>query len=140
VLAGVYVEQMSSDVSASVGERAIAALHAGDLEAASSLTREMVRVHDRMGISIIDVTDDSAELTMELTAETAGSAPGTVHGGMLATFADVAAATALTRSVDNEKFIQVTTDMHVRYFRQPQSGPLTARAKLVHRGRQILSA
>ena len=59
---------------------------------------------------------------------------------MLATFADVAAATALTRSVDNDKFIQVTTDMHIRYFRQPKGGPLTARATLVHRGRQILSA
>jgi uncharacterized protein (TIGR00369 family) len=131
---------MSGELPESVGERAIAALNAGDLKAASLLTREMVTVHDRMGISIVEVTDDSAELTMELSAETAGSAPGTVHGGMLATFADVAAATALTRSVDNDKFIQVTTDMHIRYFRQPKGGPLTARATLVHRGRQILSA
>ena len=131
---------MSSDVTTSVGEQAIAALDARDFDAASRLTREMVRVHDRMGISIVDVTDDSAQLTMELTAETAGAAPGTVHGGLLATFADVAAATALTGVVDYAKFIQVTTDMHIRYFRQPKSGPLTARATLVHRGRQILSA
>ena len=131
---------MPGDLPESVGERAIAALDAGDHEAATLLTREMVRLHHRMGITIVDVTDDSAELTMELSAETAGSAPGTVHGGMLATFADVAAATALTRSVDNDKYIQVTTDMHIRYFRQPKSGPLTARATLVHRGRQILSA
>jgi uncharacterized protein (TIGR00369 family) len=131
---------MPGDLPESVGERAIAALHAGDLEAATLLTREMVRLHDRMGITIVEVTDDSAELTMELSAETSGSARGTVHGGMLATFADVAAATALTRSVDNDKYIQVTTDMHIRYFRQPKSGPLKARATLVHRGRQILSA
>lgn len=131
---------MSGDVSESVGERAIAALDARNFEAASALTREMVRVHDRMGISIIDVAEDSAELTMELSEETAGSAPGTVHGGLLATFADVASATALTSAVDNQKFIQVTTDMHIRYFRQPKSGPLRASATLVHRGRQILSA
>ena len=33
----------------------------------------------------------------------------------------------------------VTTDMHVRYLRQPKSGPITATARLVHRGRRILS-
>ena len=59
---------------------------------------------------------------------------------MLATFADVTAALALTRSLNNEQLIQVTTDMHIRYFRQPRGGPLTARATVVHRGRLILSA
>jgi uncharacterized protein (TIGR00369 family) len=93
-----------------------------------------------MGITIVAITEDSAETTMELSAETAGSGPGTVHGGMLATFADVTAALALTRSLNDEERIQVTTDMHIRYFRQPKSGPLTARATLVHRGRMILSA
>jgi uncharacterized protein (TIGR00369 family) len=29
--------------------------------------------------------------------------------------------------------------MHVRYYRQPQSGPLTAEATVVHRGRRLLS-
>ena len=100
----------------------------------------MVRLHDRMGITIVAVTDESAELTMELTDETSGSGPGTVHGGLLATFADIAAAMAVTRSLDNETQIQITTDLHIRYFRQPKSGPLTARAELVHQGRKILSA
>jgi uncharacterized protein (TIGR00369 family) len=131
---------MAGDVLASVGERAVAALNAGNLEEATILTREMVRLHERMGITIVAVTEDSAELTMELSAETAGAAPGTVHGGLLATFADVAASLALTRSLNNEKYIQVTTDMHIRYFRQPKSGPLSACATLVHSGRQILSA
>jgi uncharacterized protein (TIGR00369 family) len=93
-----------------------------------------------MGITIVAITEDSAETTMELNPETAGSGPRTVHGGMLATFADVTAALALTRSLQNDGRIQVTTDMHIRYFRQPKSGPLTARAVVVYRGRQILSA
>ena len=124
----------------SVGVRAVAALNEGDLEAATAYTRQMVRLHDRMGITIASITDTSAIVTMELTDETSGSGPGTVHGGLLATFADIAAAMAVTRSLDNETQIQITTDLHIRYFRQPKSGPLTAHAELVHQGRKILSA
>jgi uncharacterized protein (TIGR00369 family) len=131
---------MAGDQKESAFERAVAALNAGDLETATALNRELVRLHDRMGITIVAITEDSAETTMALTADTAGAAPGSVHGGMLATFADVTAALALTRSLQGTDHIQVTTDMHIRYFRQPKAGPLTARATLVHRGRLILSA
>ncbi|WP_257720764.1 PaaI family thioesterase [Mycobacterium sp. JS623] len=34
----------------------------------------------------------------------------------------------------------VTTDMHVRYYRQPRGGPLRAEATMVHNGRTLLSA
>lgn len=122
------------------GRPPVAALIAGDLEAATTHMRQMVRLHDRMGMNIIAVTELGAEMTMELDEETAGSAPGTVHGGALATFADATAALALTRSIDLSTHIPVTTDMHIRYFRQPRSGPLTATATVVHRGRLILSA
>ena len=135
-----YAPKMKDVDPASPGVQAVAALNAGDLEAATAHSRRMVRLHDRMGITIVAVTDESAELTMELTEETSGSAAGTVHGGLLATFADIAAAMAVTRSLDNETQIQITTDLHIRYFRQPKSGPLTAQATLVHHGRKILSA
>ena len=131
---------MSGDFDTSAHERGFAALNTGDLETATTSLRAMVRLHERMGITIVAITEDSAEATMDLSAETAGAAPGSVHGGMLATFADVTAALALTRSLNNDELIQVTTDMHIRYFRQPKSGPLTARATVVHRGRLILSA
>jgi uncharacterized protein (TIGR00369 family) len=68
-----------------------------------------------------------------------GSAEGTVHGGMLATFADVISAFALTGSHGAGTEHPVTTDMHIRYYRQPRSGPLTAEATVVHRGRRLLS-
>ena len=119
--------------------KAVIALNEGDLEAATAHMRRHTRVHDRMGLTIVALTEDSATQTMELSEETAGAGPGTVHGGLLAAFADATAALAVTRSLDNEKQIQVTTDMHIRYFRQPRSGPLTAHATLVHRGRLILS-
>ena len=135
-----YAPKMKDVDPASPGVQAVAALNAGDLADATVHMRKHVRLHDRMGIAIVAMTDESAELTMELTEETSGSAAGTVHGGLLATFADIASAMAVTRSLDNETQIQITTDLHIRYFRQPKSGPLTAKATLVHHGRKILSA
>ena len=114
---------MSDEFEPSDIARAMEALNDGDLETATLLNRELVRLHDRMGITIVAITEDSAEATMELSAETAGSGPGTVHGGMLATFADMTAALALTRSLHGTEHIQVTTDMHIRYFRQPKVAP-----------------
>jgi uncharacterized protein (TIGR00369 family) len=78
-------------------------------------------------------------ITMELSDAVRGSAEGTVHGGMLATLADAASAVALFGAYELDREIPVTTDMHIRYYRQPHAGPLTARADLVHKGRRILS-
>jgi uncharacterized protein (TIGR00369 family) len=78
-------------------------------------------------------------VTMELTEAVRGAAEGSVHGGMLATLADVASAAALWGAYDPDNELPVTTDLHIRYYRQPRAGPLTARAELVHKGRRILS-
>ena len=58
---------------------------------------------------------------------------------MLATLADTASAQALWGAYEFGTEHPVTTDMHIRYYRQPQAGPLTAEANLVHRGRRLLS-
>jgi uncharacterized protein (TIGR00369 family) len=68
-----------------------------------------------------------------------GFAPGSVHGGMLATLADAASAWTLWGAFESGADIPVTTDLHIRYYRQPLAGPLTAEANLVHRGRRLLS-
>jgi uncharacterized protein (TIGR00369 family) len=78
-------------------------------------------------------------MTMDLGDSVRGFAPGSVHGGMLATLADIASAMTLGSAFDPAAEIPVTTDMHIRYFRQPLAGPLTAEANLVHRGRRLLS-
>jgi uncharacterized protein (TIGR00369 family) len=57
---------------------------------------------------------------------------------MLATFADTAMAVALWDSHEPEVAVSVTTDMHLRYYRQPRSGPLSAEATDVHKGRRLL--
>jgi uncharacterized protein (TIGR00369 family) len=93
-------------------------------------------LHDVMGLKAIARDEDSVTISMELSEAVRGFGEGSIHGGMLATFADVASAVTLT--YDRESVIPVTTDLHVRYYRQPRSGPLTAEARVVHRGRRLL--
>jgi uncharacterized protein (TIGR00369 family) len=78
-------------------------------------------------------------VTMALSDAVRGSVPGSVHGGMLATLADAASAWTLSGAYDFGAEVPVTTDLHIRYYRQPHAGPLTAEANLVHRGRRLLS-
>lgn len=115
------------------------ALQEGDLARASQLTREHVPLHGRMGLTILKQEGVGAVVAMELGDEVRGFAEGSIHGGMLATLADVTSAFSLEGAYDRESDMPVTTDMHVRYYRQPRSGPVTAEANVVHRGRRLLS-
>jgi uncharacterized protein (TIGR00369 family) len=74
-----------------------------------------------------------------LTENVRGYFDGSIHGGMLATLADAASASCLDGACDFNAHFPVTTDIHVRYYRQPKGGPLRAEAKLVHGGRTLLS-
>ena len=94
-------------------------------------------LHNMMGLTL-ERLSPTALLTMELSEAVQGPVEGTVHGGILATFADVASAVVLWNTYHVEVEQPVTTDMHVRYYRQPQSGPLTAEATVVHKGRRLL--
>jgi uncharacterized protein (TIGR00369 family) len=95
-------------------------------------------LHRLMGLNIVQQSSPSV-VTMELSDQFRGAASGSVHGGMLATLADVTCALALTGTYDNFAEMPVTTDMHVRYYRQPRSGPLKAEGRLVHGGRRLRS-
>ena len=97
-----------------------------------------IPIHARMGLKLLQ-RGPEAKLTMELTEEVRGGGEGSVHGGILATFADVTCANTLWGAYGDDEG-PVTTDMHVRYYRQPHRGPLTGEGRLVHRGRRILSA
>ena len=97
-------------------------------------------VHKKLGMSVVEHKPGFIVLSMPLSDEISGLFEGTVHGGMLATFADTACATCLVGCYDSESEFTVTTDMHVRYYRQPRGGPLRAEATMVHNGRTLLSA
>ena len=94
--------------------------------------------HDWLGMRVVE-HGPTTIIAMDLTDEVRGAVPGTIHGGVLATMADVASAMTVTGAFDIATERPVTTDMHVRYLRQPKSGPITATARLVHHGRRILS-
>ena len=96
-------------------------------------------VHDWLGLEI-ELRGETAVVTLQLTDEVRGPAPGTIHGGILATLADVTAALTLSGNFDITIERPVTTDMHIRYYRQPKAGPIIATGRLVYRGRRILSA
>ena len=97
-----------------------------------------VPLHKRMGLQIVQRLPH-AIVTMPMSEDVRGPVPGTLHGGMLATLADVTSALALWGVYDPANELPVTTDMHVRYYRQPRSAPITAEAHVVHLGRRILS-
>ena len=97
-------------------------------------------VHDRLQVSVVRQDEGLAVLSMPLTDDIRGYFEGSIHGGMLATFADIAYACCLEGCYDLTSQFTVTTDMHVRYYRQPRGGPLVAEAKTVHRGRRLLSS
>jgi len=55
----------------------------------------MSPAHKRLGMSIVQFKPGQIVLSMPLSDEVQGISEGTVHGGMLATFADVACASCL---------------------------------------------
>jgi uncharacterized protein (TIGR00369 family) len=99
---------------------------------------EGVPLHAQMGLRVHELGARTT-LTMELSESMRGGVEGSIHGGMLATFADAASAMALMGSFDPDSQAPVTTDMHIRYYRQPRGGPLTANVTVVHQGRRLLS-
>ena len=60
-----------------------------------------------------------------------------IHGGALATLVDVASGAALFPMLDDATEMQVTTEMNIRYYRQPRSSPLRAESTVVHKGRRL---
>ena len=97
-------------------------------------------VHKQMGMSVVEQKPGAVVLSMPLRDDMRGYFEGTIHGGLLATFADTACACCLFGCYDFTAEFTVTTDMHVRYYRQPRGGPLRAEATMVHSGRTLLSA
>src|SRR4030095_270372 len=100
---------MGSDRSADVRAQSSAALAASDFAAATEAARKGVPINERMGLTTGSVEDGVVGLSMELPEEGRGSAPGSIHGGILATFADTASAICLAGAYDMAADIPVTT-------------------------------
>lgn len=109
------------------------------LEATDDLRRRSP-VHEHLQISIVRQEQGVVVLSMPLTENLRGPAKGSIHGGMLAALADAASGFCLEGCFELGSEFPVTTDMDIRYFRQPKGGPLVAEAVMVHKGRTLLSS
>jgi uncharacterized protein (TIGR00369 family) len=102
--------------------------------------------HQLLGL-VFEQVDPLAVVTLPLCEKISGVGRGdtpdgqpieqSIHGGALATLLDAAGGAALAPMLQANTLIQVTTEMNVRYYRQPRSSPLTAEARVVHGGRRL---
>ncbi len=81
---------------------------------------------------------DNSRMELPLTDRISGWGP--VHGGVLAFLADTCCAAAVMNVIDRERELPASTDIHVRYFRQPREGPIRAEGTVVSRGSRTVAA
>ena len=62
---------------------------------------------------------------------------GTVQGGVVAAYADAAIAIAVASLVPEGRDM-VTTELHIYFLRTITSGPIIARAQIVHEGKTLM--
>jgi acyl-coenzyme A thioesterase PaaI-like protein len=78
----------------------VTAMNAGDLEGATAVARE-IPLNDLMGLRVAQHGPAGTVATMELNEIVQRTSVGTVHGGMLATLADVTSAWSLSGSYES---------------------------------------
>lgn len=88
-----------------------------------------------LGLKIEKVEDGFARLSMEVETKHT-QFYGTVHGGVLATLADSAAAWAIFGK-ENAEGNPVTVEMKINYLQPVCSGKIVAEARNVHEGSRI---
>ena len=81
-------------------------------------------------VVLAELKRDYAEMYVDLTPELTNYA-GAAHGGLLFTMADFCASTCAR--TDGRKY--VTLDAEAHYLKNVKTGRLTAKSKLIHRGR-----
>ncbi len=95
-----------------------------------------IPLHDYLGMRF--VRDGSpSRLELDLSDNVRG-AVAPLHGGVLATLIDVACGAAAVGDLDPSVSAPVSTDLAVRFLRQPNASPLVAEATVVHAGRSAM--
>ena len=88
-----------------------------------------------LDIRIEEVQENYARLSIKI-AEKHIQLLGKVHGGVMASLADSAAAWAVYGS-NNLKGVPVTVEMKISFLRPIESGKLVAEARNIHKGSRI---
>lgn len=104
-----------------------------------------IPLHDLIGVPAdtregYSSDGDAFRLEIPLTDKLRGAAMA-VHGGVLSTLVDIACGSVAAGGTDllDRGAIPVTTDLHIRYFRQPNKGPLVVDAHARRRGKRLIS-
>ncbi|MGB8649829.1 MAG: PaaI family thioesterase [Mycobacteriales bacterium] len=98
-----------------------------------------VPFHDYLGIRVVR-TGSPARLELDLGEHVRG-AVAPIHGGVAASLVDVACGAAVSEEdLDPLTTLPVSTDLSLRFFRQPGTSPLVAEATVVHRGSRLVVA
>lgn len=103
--------------------------------------RVAIPLHDLLGLEFTWQTEpgDTAEVRMPVQPAAFGFT-GNLHGGAVATMADVACALAAARTSGHDPNADslVTSDMHIRYLGRPRTDTVVARARVVRTGSQLI--
>ena len=95
-----------------------------------------VPFHDHLGLEISHV--DGVGIAVMPLGDHVRGLVAPLHGGAIASLADVASGAALNGSYDPTTAVPMSTDLNVRFLRQPKEGPIRAEARVVHAGRTLL--
>jgi uncharacterized protein (TIGR00369 family) len=89
-----------------------------------------------LGLRLVEVSEGTASMEMEVKIDLHSNPMGTIHGGVLCDLADAAIGTAhLTTVADEESFTSI--DLQINFFRPVWNDRIRADAKPIHRGRTI---
>ncbi len=91
-----------------------------------------------LGVIVDHISPNQSILRLPLTHNFLQGA-GVIAGGILATLADEAMAHVVLANL-NERQTTATIEMNIRYLRTIQDGEITAIAKIVKKGQQIITA
>ena len=93
--------------------------------------------HRYIGLSLAEISDDSARLRLKVTDSTPTGIGGSVNGGVLATMVDMAAVAAVFSKAMAGSEPAGTADLSITYLRQAHGEWLDAVATVIKRGRQL---
>lgn len=88
-----------------------------------------------LGITLEAIEDGYARLTMARNDVTVGGVRNSIHGGVLATYAELAAHVALRTVIDEGGRVERTQDLSVSYLSSAVGEHTVAEARVLRRGR-----
>jgi uncharacterized protein (TIGR00369 family) len=94
--------------------------------------------HRHLGIRLVRHADGEAELALDL-GEHLLNKRGVAHGGAIAALLDSALGMAVVSAIPEEWWC-ATTSLSLQFLRGPRAGPVTARGRVVRRGRSVAFA